>query len=55
MADHKKPKKNSVRDLIKSMFSGATVAPGSGSNKLLEGVADKIQEALGRKLKKKKE
>ncbi len=41
-----------VRNKIRKLFEGAQVAPGSASNKSLESVADKLQEVIGRKLKK---
>ncbi len=41
-----------VRRKLRQLFEGAKVAPGSASNKSLESVADKLQEVIGRKLKK---
>jgi hypothetical protein len=42
-----------AREKIKKLFEGSKgVAPGASSNKLLEGISDKLQEVIGRKLKK---
>ena len=52
MAEHKK-KDDAAREFIRKLFAGTKgVAPGASSNKLLESVNDKLQEAIGRKLKK---
>ena len=48
-----KKKEKTAQEVIRELFSGTKgVAPGSSSNKILEGVSDKLQEVIGRKLKK---
>lgn len=46
------PSAEKAREVIAGIFDTAKVAPGSASNKTLESVADKLQEVIGRKLKK---
>ena len=47
-----KSTQDKARSWIRKLFEGAKVAPGSASNKTLESVNDKLQEVIGRKLKK---
>lgn len=53
MAEKAKKKEESVQEKIRKLFAKTKgVLPGANSNNILEGVSEKIQEAIGRKLKK---